>query len=266
MSLRIVPNLSALSLYRGLQRWYAACRIRGLSLLFPPSCVHCKAELPDWDDHRLWLCEGCREMFAPGQSVFCQRCGAVAAGGVQPPATCELCRRAGLHFDTVIALGAYQGPLREAILITKYAAGDSLCEALAELLFRQRQDKLEALAADLVVPVPAFWRRQVARGTNGPDILAARLGGRLRVPVEPAALFRRRNTVLQPTLTPKQRFLNVRGAFGLRRGYDLRGMRPLLVDDVLTTGATCSEAARVMKAAGASSVAVAVVAQGVGGS
>lgn len=79
--------------------------------------------------------------------------------------------------------------------------------------------------------------------------------------MEHSLLVRTRKTLPQADLPPSRRFENVRGAFRLAAGYDIRGARVLLVDDILTTGATCSEAAKVLKQAGAASVAVAVIAR-----
>lgn len=99
------------------------------------------------------------------------------------------------------------------------------------------------------------------RGTNNPDILARQIARHLGVPDEPSLLIRRRDTLPQADLPPGRRFENVRGAFRIRAGYDIRGARVVLVDDVLTTGATSSEAAKTLKRAGAQAVVVAVIAR-----
>jgi predicted amidophosphoribosyltransferase len=105
-----------------------------------------------------------------------------------------------------------------------------------------------------------FWTRRLRRGTNSPEALAQTLGRQLGVPVR-GLLRRRRNTLPQAPLPPRERFRNVRGAFALRKSGALDGIRILVVDDILTTGATCSEAAGVLKAAGAAWVGVVVVAR-----
>jgi predicted amidophosphoribosyltransferase len=118
---------------------------------------------------------------------------------------------------------------------------------------------LAELDPDLVAAVPMHWRRRLLRGTNSPEVLARHLARHLRIPLAVRMLVRGRNTLPQADLTPGERFQNVLGAFRLGAGYDLRGARVVLVDDILTTGATCSEAAKVFKRAGAAMV-VAVVA------
>jgi predicted amidophosphoribosyltransferase len=105
------------------------------------------------------------------------------------------------------------------------------------------------------------WKRRLARGANSPEVLAEKIAGRLRIPVLKRALRQVRNTLPQKGLPPKRRWQNVRGAFGLRAGYGLGGARVALVDDVLTTGATCSEAARILKIGGASHVVAVVLAR-----
>jgi predicted amidophosphoribosyltransferase len=99
-------------------------------------------------------------------------------------------------------------------------------------------------------------------GVNSPELLAECLGKKLGIPVV-RTLRRRRYTRPQKDVLPHERFRNVRGAFGLRlwHGKRLKDARVLLVDDILTTGATCSEAAKLLKQAGAAVVAVAVVAR-----
>jgi ComF family protein len=108
------------------------------------------------------------------------------------------------------------------------------------------------------------WMRRLVRGINNPDVLADLLSRHLDAPLATAGLVRRRNTLPQKDLSPRERRLNVRGAFRVRKGYNVKGAHVLLVDDILTTGATASEAARVLKRAGAATVGVAVLARAEG--
>jgi ComF family protein len=146
----------------------------------------------------------------------------------------------------------------------KHRQGETLAAALAELLVRRRQADLEAFRPDLVAPVPMHWWRRLGRGFNSPDVLAQVLARALRVPWAAELLVRRRNTIPQMRLAPKMRFQNLRGALRLRADGAIAGRRVLLVDDILTTGATCSEAARVLKQADAAWVGVAVLARAEG--
>ena len=178
--------------------------------------------------------------------------------------SCELCRGTPLRFDTAFSLGVYQDELRGVVLKMKGRLGDPLSEAMGRLLSLRAEERLASLALDAVLPIPMFWWRRLRRGTNSADILAERLARHLGLPVAKHVIYRARNTALQTTQRPRQRFRNLRGAFRLNAGYHLDGLRFVLVDDILTTGATCSEAAGLLKQAGASTVAVAVLARGVG--
>jgi predicted amidophosphoribosyltransferase len=115
------------------------------------------------------------------------------------------------------------------------------------------------------VPVPAHWAKRLLRGVNGPDLLVEAIGRRLSIPTATDLLVCRRRTRKQGTLLPSERFLNVRNAFAVSWGYDIGDAHVLLVDDVMTTGATAGEAARTLRRAGADRVTVAIVARGVGG-
>lgn len=229
-----------------------------LDLVFPARCSFCRGDLGH-PGPQLLVCETCEAELVERGVVRCRRCGAVGADALGE--TCRECRGAKLWFDRVVTLGAYDGPLRSAVLRTKTAGHDVLAFALGTLLARTRREQLEAARADVVMPVPMHWMRRVRRGTNGASIVAARLAKELRLPLAADALARRRNTRVQNGLLRPQRFANVRGAFRWTDRYDLHGAHVLLVDDILTTGATASETARTLKRAGASQVVAVVLAR-----
>jgi ComF family protein len=235
----------------------------GCDLLFPPHCAHCDVDLTG-AAARLLLCDDCGEKLGPADWASCLQCGAPSSPDRKPPESCEFCRGAALRFDTAFSLGVYQGELREVVLKMKNRFGDPLSEAMGRLLSLRTGRRLASLRVDAVLPVPMFWRRRLRRGTNSAAILADRLARHLRLPLASQVVYRARNTLPQATLRPRQRFRNVRGAFRLNAGYHLDGLRLVLVDDVLTTGATCDEVARLLKQAGASMVVATVVARGVG--
>lgn len=235
----------------------------GLDLLFPPRCAYCDAEFPPVEDD-LPLCHECREALAPEDWTYCVRCGAATSPDEPAPRSCEMCHTEPLKFDTVVSMGDYRSELGRAVLTMKQSAGDVLSAAVGRLYWLRRGAEVASLRPDVVIPAPMFWARRLARGTNSPDILAESLARRLRVPLVQGTLIRSRNTLPQSSLRPGPRFANVRRAFRLRATYDLSGLRVVLVDDILTTGATASEIAALLKRAGASMVAVAVLARGVG--
>jgi ComF family protein len=232
-------------------------------LLFPPRCVLCLADLPA-EHHVSMLCCDCITRLAPEVWVGCQRCGGEIASEKLVAARCPSCEKSRLWFDTVTVLGSYHAGLKDVMVRMKRPAYEALTIAMGRLLAHRRQRNLVDLDVDLIVPIPMHWTRWLARGINSPELVGGCLSHLLRVPLRRRTLARRRNTAPQKDLPPAERFRNLEGAFRIRRGNNLRGARVLLVDDILTTGATCSEAAKMLKQAGAATVAVAVVARAQG--
>jgi len=229
-----------------------------LNLIFPPRCSFCRADL-EGRSRQPFACKPCESELVESGRVRCGRCGALGADS--DTAACADCRRTKLWFDRVVTLGGYGGPLRTAILHTKSARQDTLAVTLTSLLVQHRRVVLDAAQADVVVPVPMHWRRWLWRGTNGASIIATHLARELHLPVARDALARGRHTPLQSGLVRTQRFENVRGAFRSTERYHFRGANVLLVDDILTTGATASEAAHTLKRAGAGNVVAVVLAR-----
>lgn len=229
-----------------------------INLVFPPRCSFCRVDL-EQPVGQMLVCESCESELIERSVVRCRRCGAVGADARSE--TCQDCRRVKYWFDRVVSLGPYDGLLRSAVLRTKTAGNDAVAATLGSLLAHGRREPICSDAAQVVVPVPMHWTRKVRRGTNGVSVIAARLATELSLPLAAGALSRRRNTRLQNGLLRQQRFANVRGAFRWTDRYDFRGAHVLLVDDILTTGATASEAARMLKLAGAAQVVAVVLAR-----
>lgn len=164
----------------------------------------------------------------------------------------------------MVALGTYGNELRDVVLRLKRPGSEPIGMAMGSLYWERRGDQIRSLRPNLVVPIPMHWWRRLVRGTNSPDVLAAQVASFLQVPCRTRILKRRRNTRPQKDLQPKQRFRNMAGAFALATRYDIKGACVLLVDDVLTTGTTCNEAAKTLVRGGAAAVFVAVLARAVG--
>ena len=240
-------------------RW---CKIGG-NLVVPPRCAHCDTGLPD-ARNGLMLCGDCQSELGPEDWVSCKGCGTAALTGEPPPDSCGRCRSADLKFDGVIPLGSYQDGLRKAVLRMKRASERPLSVAMGRLFCIRHGDRIVELQPDAILPIPMYWGREVLRGINNPSVLACTISQQLGLPLADRLVKRWRNTLPQANLRPRQRFRNVRGAFVLEAGYDLDGHRLLLVDDILTTGATCSEVAGLLKRAGATTVGAAVMARAEG--
>jgi ComF family protein len=150
-------------------------------------------------------------------------------------------------FDTAYSYGAYEGVLRDLIHLFKYDRIRTLARPLGELLAAAypRHERLDA-----IIPMPLHWRRFWRRGFNQSALLAGELSRRCGLPVI-RAVRRVRPTAPQAGLTNARRRANVAGAFAPSRRARISGLRVLLVDDVMTTGATASACSRALKRAGA---------------
>ena len=170
---------------------------------------------------------------------------------------CGLCRHGMRGFDTAYAFGIYDGPLRALIHLFKYDRIRPLAEPLGELIARAvpLDERFDAVA-----PMPMHWLKKWRRGFNQAELLADAVARRLSVPVL-NAVRKNRATQAQAGLTSAMRRSNVAGAFEVRRGPAARGLRVLLIDDVLTTGATASACAAALKRAGAVHVGVLTLAR-----
>ena len=174
-----------------------------------------------------------------------------------PDGRCRLCRDGLAGFDAAFAYGEYDGPLRKLIHLFKYGRVKPLAKPLARLMAGAlpREHRF-----DLVVPMPLHWTRRWNRGFNQAELLAKVLSRRLNAPVV-RAVRRKRRTAPQAGLTNSERRLNVSGAFALNPGVSVKDRHVLLVDDVMTTGATAAACAALLKRAGAKRVSVLALAR-----
>ncbi len=173
---------------------------------------------------------------------------------------CARCRKASFHFNRVYRLGPYEGLLREVVLRMKSQAGESLASAMGAIFANRLGPAMADAKLDGVVAIPLHWRKRTARGYNQSEVLARSLAHKLRVPFLSNCLVRLRYTPQQVGLSAAERRANVSGAFSVRRAGSLQGRRVLLMDDVMTTNSTASEAAGTLRKAGVAEVRVGVLA------
>ncbi len=239
-------------------RTFAHELARGLlHLVYPGVCAVCARPLgPDGRD----FCPACRAALLDDPHPTCRRCAGTLGPNLPPADDCPRCRGEPWQFERVLRLGPYEGLRRDVILRMKHGQHEGLAEAVGELWADHAADRLRDLKPGVVVPVPLHWRRYWQRGYNQAAALARALASRLQLPCRERCLRRLRATPFQSELTATARRDNVRGVFRAANGLLLRGETVLLVDDVLTTGSTASEAARALRAAGAVRVVVAVLA------
>lgn len=211
------------------------------------------------------ICRPCWENFQPWSGPICSYCGlplssAQALGSVH--ARCADCRREKYRFDWARSYALYSGPLRAAILQLKFRRRERLGRRLGALLATSWSSSAELREAvsPVVIPVPLYRGRERERGFNQAQLLAqgmsstvARHSGR-KTRVEVGCLVRARPTVPQTGLSLQARHRNVQGVFVARFPERLKGRLVVLVDDVMTTGATLSACASALRQAGASRV------------
>jgi len=225
-----------------------------LDLLFTPRCQVCRRFV------KALICPDCAAQIVPLMPPLCRVCGEpldpLAKGGD----LCADCRPDKRPFDLARGFAPYQGALREAIHRLKYQGIRALARPLAEMASAcfdgAGGDPPNLVAADIdfICPVPLHPDRQRLRGFNQSELIARRLGERLRLEVNAAALRRAKATAPQVDLSGNERLRNVRGAFVVEDKAAVAGKSVLVLDDVRTTGSTVSECAKVLRRAGAARV------------
>jgi ComF family protein len=228
------------------------------SLLFPEECRICKLALDKWT--RVPVCASCLASPAPiDAAFFCSRCHTPFANEypLDENGFCAACRSGLRGFDRAASFGFYEGSLRELIHLFKYSGMKPLAHPLAKLMERALpvDDRYDA-----VVAVPLHWRKRMQRGFNQAELLARHIARRRNLPLL-NALRRGRATEIQASLAAAGRRKNVAGAFIRNPKIDLTNKRILLIDDVMTTGATARACAAVLKRGGADSVSLLTLAR-----
>lgn len=254
------PHVPQPMLRRHLATWGGALR----DLVYPPQCLSCLAPLEELGPVR--FCPLCVEGIEPFSEPLCERCGAPRGHQLPDNRSCSHCRHLRFRFDRAVALGEYNGLLRQLVLQTKRPTGELAALGLARMLMERHGKSLREERVDLVCPVPSHWRRRLVRRAAGPDLIGEVVAQQLGAPLVTTLVRRARSTTPQFQVPVSRRKSNVRRAFTLRWGHTLQSAHVLLVDDILTTGSTCGEIARVLKRAGAARVAVAVLARSFAGS
>ncbi len=238
---------------------------RGASdLLFSPDCLLCGRELPPTEPSRPQLCGTCLNQLVVGEQPVCRRCACPVPRFWPESERCPRCRNRAYHFLQTVSVGFYRDAMQQTVLWMKQPVHEPLTHTMGLVLADRLTSRLAGGVWDRIVPVPMHWWRRLRRGVHPARVLAEALSQRLAIPVATSLLQCRRPVRKQGTLSPVERQRNVRDAFRTSAAYDIKQQSILLVDDVMTTGATASEAARMLRRAGARAVTVAVVARGLG--
>ena len=227
------------------------------SLLYPPVCTICGANVRAAE----YLCDQCEAKTARIIAPFCQKCSEPFDGAITGTFTCANCAHRAIHFDAAVAAYRSRGIVRQIVHDFKYGRQIYLRHLMARWLYAALDDeRLRGRRFDIIIPVPLHPTRQRERGFNQATLLAELLSAKTRIQSKPA-LERIRYTTTQTALDRAGRMENLHNAFRLRKNMNVRGLCMLLIDDVLTTGSTLSECARVLKRAGAISVYAATAAR-----
>jgi ComF family protein len=215
-----------------------------LDLVFPARCIVCERRGSA-------LCPGCVPALPYLPPGLCARCASRrGARGV-----CRGCRRLSPALSWVRAPLVYDGAARRAVIALKFRSGRCLAPVMGELL--RQTLRAHPVAADLLVPVPLSPGRLRQRGFNQAALLADQIAGHVPgIATVRSDVLVRQDRPAQRTLNAHQRLSNLAGAFGCPRPADVRGRRILLVDDVVTTGATASACADTLADAGAARICV----------
>lgn len=256
----IASNVSDWTLRGRVGRWVSGTASLFATAIFPPECQLCGEPLEGGGR----LCEPCRECLVC-EGNRCRRCS-MPLPEVLPNDDCVRCRGKKWAFGNVLTLGPYQDDLRDVVVAIKKPSGEPLRQAVAELLAQKLVANVSKNtdAGAVLLPVPNHWSHSFGYAADTAGQLAFALSAFTGIPVVTGVVRRIRKTRKQGMLAWSDRTKNVAGAFKILDASRLTGRHIFLVDDVLTSGATAAEIAKLLRRGGAARVDVAVVARGTG--
>jgi ComF family protein len=260
MTMRMPKTLRAASefrvrIWRALQRGMADA----LDLVYPHACAGCDRPM---GSEKGILCWDCRSSLRMITAPCCSKCGNPLEGRADHAYSCYHCAGLEPAFDLARSAMRFEGVAAEIIHRFKYRQALWLRDELADWLTACVRVWYPSFQPDFVCPVPLHRTRARERGYNQSALLASGLARRIGCPFRDDALVRTRATETQTHLTARQRLSNVSQAFKAAPAHRLTGRTVLLVDDVMTTGATVSACARALKDAGCGVVCVVTLARG----
>ena len=225
-----------------------------VDFVFPPFCSLCRKALQDGE--RI-VCEGCWGKMDVVTGPRCPRCGAPSRQGA---GGCSNCAGKAFRFSGAFVLASFDEGTQALIHLLKYREKTSLGVRMGRALGEAARGDPRVAGVDLVLPVPLYPSRRRERGYNQSALIARGVGEALGRPAAERVLVRRRATRTQTELSAEERVRNVAEAFAVRHPERVEGLRALVVDDVMTTGATLDACARALIEAGAAEVLAAAVA------
>ncbi len=247
--------------YIGIKKWFCQVGFGLIELIYPAAkeCPICRQE----PSYRQGIGKNCFQKISLITPPICQKCGRPLRLKVEDEDTCGQCKGNRYYFSKARAVGLYEGALREYLSELKYRYRPELGEALGELMVEWIKINPEYQKIDLIIPVPIHRQKLELRGYNQAELLANPIQRHFGIKLKNDIIVRDKLTESQNSLSKENRFSNIANAFRVIDAQSLSGTSVLLIDDILTTGATVSEAARVLLRSGAITVKVLTLAVGV---
>lgn len=228
---------------------------KAINYVFPFRCSAC-SNLTDSSDG---ICGSCWPKFNFITKPYCDICCEKFQVNLGEDAICGRCISHKPKVDTMRSLLEFAPDTKKLIHKFKYNDKTSLGKFFAKLLYNRFEQELKDV--DLIVPVPMHKFKRIFRGYNPPQILASELAKQMNKPTVPELLIKEKMTKNQVGLSRAQRSKNLSGSFAVSKNFDVTGKVILLVDDVLTTGATSNECSKILKKSGASVVKLVTIAK-----
>ena len=223
-------------------------------LVYPKICLSCKNKL-DKSKQDSFICQDCWSNIKRNVPPFCHYCGRRLKAANITKNICPDCIRKNFHFDSAFSPCVYTGVIKDLIHEFKYKNKDHLGLSLSKLMVEFIKEYNAPIDyVDFIIPIPLHKTKLREREFNQAEILSRHIAKEFRKCVLTDVLLRTRETKTQADLEMAERILNVRDSFSVTKHEQIRRKNILLVDDVLTTGATSSEAAKALKNAGANIV------------
>lgn len=229
------------------QEWFEGL----LDFVFPPICLGCS----EFCENKSQICDYCIQLIEPFDHPLCLNCRAFVPTGIE----CPICKEKSV---LLFAYADYKPPLKEIILQFKFKGITSPAVTFARLACEKFQDKLPNLKADFIIPIPLHPTRENRRGYNQAELIANEISQILEIPVASDILYRTKRRQPQARLNFKKRLANINGVFESDNS-DKANSKVILVDDVVTSGATVLEARKVLQSAGYKIAGIISIAHGV---
>lgn len=225
-----------------------------MNLLYPKTCLACNLKVKAATGESL-ICGKCYSEIEINLPPFCSLCGRHLEKDNLDNNICHTCTKNRLHFDRAFSPCVYNGVIKNLIHAFKYKGKDNLGKPLSEIMINFiREYSLPLDHLEFIIPIPLHKARLREREYNQAEILSMHIAEEFKKNLSNDILLRHRQTKTQTELKNTERFLNMANSFSVNNRFDIKGKNLLLVDDVLTTGATASEAALTLKNAGAKTV------------